>query len=68
MADSPFVCVCGWAIVSAPVYVLCPCCGHPALIPRDSVGTRRLCRQCYRPYFVSDCTAMTAHVEVWSPK
>jgi len=62
MADSPFGRFRAWAIASAPVYVTCPCCTHPALIPRDSIGGRRMCRQCYCFYFVKDCTAVTAQV------
>ena len=67
MADSPFGRFCAWAIASAPVYVTCPWCSHPTLIPRDAIGTHRTCRQCYGFYFVKDPTSMPAQAEVCLP-
>ncbi|MBN1343924.1 MAG: hypothetical protein JXQ73_14670 [Phycisphaerae bacterium] len=68
MADSHFGCFCAWASPGAPVYVTCPSCSHPAIIPRGSIGQRQVCRQCYCLYVVTDPESMTAQVELWFPE
>jgi hypothetical protein len=49
------------------VYVICPHCSHPTVIPRSSTGKHRVCRQCYCLYFVCDSTSVIAEVEWWFP-
>ena len=36
-----------------PIYVTCPHCGHPQVIPADRRGKKRLCRQCGHGYQTS---------------
>jgi hypothetical protein len=67
MADDLFGCFCSSATTGEPVYVTCPSCLHPAVIPRTSVGKYRACRQCYCLYLVKETTSMTARAEMWLP-
>lgn len=49
------------------VYVSCPHCSHPTVIPHSSTGRHRLCRQCYGLYFVNYCTSLIAEADVSLP-
>lgn len=33
-----------------PIYMLCPHCDHPQIVPKERRGKKRLCRQCGQPY------------------
>jgi len=37
-----------------PVYIMCPHCHHPAVVPAIRRGMNRVCRQCQRLFFVPD--------------
>ena len=42
------------------VYVICPHCLHPTVVPRGRTGKGRLCRQCGQVYVVDDSAALAA--------
>ncbi len=48
-----------------PVYVNCPHCEHPQVVPAARRGRVRFCRQCGRPYRASltSDTAEPIHAE-----
>lgn len=37
-------------VVAVPVYVLCPHCDHPHVVPPHRRGRKHLCRQCGQAY------------------
>ncbi len=40
-----------------PLYVLCPHCGHPAILPSEPRGRREICRQCGQAYYIPQAPA-----------
>ncbi len=42
------------------VYVICPHCFHPTVVPRARAGKGRLCRQCGQMYFVGQSSSLAA--------
>jgi uncharacterized paraquat-inducible protein A len=40
------------------IYVICPHCNHPTVMPRVRTGKGRVCRQCGQAYFVGDSASL----------
>lgn len=40
------------------IYVICPHCNHPTVVPRLRTGKGRVCRQCGQAYFIGESASL----------